>query len=166
MSQVHAGLENRTFEKPADVTTSTVCKKSGKLVAAGLCDADPRGSMAITEYFAEGTVPTEHCDHHVNVTVCAESGLLATEFCPNKVGGVFITGGDPGSADGPYLITEGAVTNTCPLHTTPPEVHHENTNDDDDEDDDKKKKDDQKKNENSNKKNENQASSNKKNNRG
>lgn len=166
MSQVHAGLENRTFEKPADVTTSTVCKKSGKLVAAGLCDADPRGSMAITEYFAEGTVPTEHCDHHVNVTVCAESGLLATEFCPNKVGGVFITGGDPGSADGPYLITEGAVTNTCPLHTTPPEVHHENTNDDDDEDDDKKKKDDKKKNENSNKKNENQASSNKKNNRG
>ncbi len=119
MSRIHENLEYQDFTMPNDITTATVCKKSGKLVVAGLCDADPRGSMVSTEYFAEGTVPTEYCDHHVNVTICAESGMLATEFCPNRVGGVYITGGSPGSADGPYLLSEDSATNTCPLHTAP-----------------------------------------------
>ncbi|MCI8875133.1 MAG: PBP1A family penicillin-binding protein [Lachnospiraceae bacterium] len=119
MSRIHENLEYKDFVMPADITTATVCKKSGKLAVAGLCDCDPRGSMIQTEYFAEGTVPTEHCDHHVNVTVCAESGMLATDFCPNRVSGVYITGGTPGSADEPYLLSEGSTTNTCPLHTTP-----------------------------------------------
>ena len=119
MSRIHENLDYQDFTMPSDITTATVCKKSGKLAVSGLCDADPRGSMVETEYFAEGTVPTEHCDHHVNVTICAESGMLATEFCPNKVGGVYITGGSSGSADGPYLLSEGSATNTCPLHTAP-----------------------------------------------
>lgn len=119
MSRIHENLEYKDFVMPSDITTATVCKKSGKLAVAGLCDCDPRGSMIQTEYFAEGTVPTEHCDHHVNVTVCAESGMLATDFCPNRVSGVYITGGTPGSADEPYLLSEGSTTNTCPLHTTP-----------------------------------------------
>ena len=101
MSRIHENLEYMDFTMPEDITTATVCKKSGKLVVAGLCDADPRGSMVSTEYFAEGSVPTEYCDHHVNVTVCSESGMLATEFCPGRVGGVYITGGSSGSADGP-----------------------------------------------------------------
>lgn len=124
MQRVHENLEYKDFTMPDDITTATVCKKSGKLVVAGLCDADPRGSMATTEYFAEGSVPTEYCDHHVNVTICAESGMLATDFCPDRVGGVFITGGSPGSADGPYLLAEGSATNTCPIHLAPaaPEV--------------------------------------------
>ena len=119
MRRIHENLEYQDFTMPGDITTATVCKKSGKLVVPGLCDADPRGSMVSTEYFAEGTVPTEYCDHHVNVTICAESGMLATEFCPNRVGGVYITGGSPGSADGPYLLSENSATNTCPLHTAP-----------------------------------------------
>lgn len=119
MSRIHENLEYMDFTMPEDITTATVCKKSGKLVVSGLCDADPRGSMASTEYFAEGSVPTEHCDHHVNVTVCSESGMLATEFCPGRVGGVYITGGSPGSADGPYLLNDGSPTNTCPIHVAP-----------------------------------------------
>ena len=104
---------------PDDITTATVCKKSGKRVVAGLCDADPRGSMATTEYFAEGSAPTGYCDHHVNVSICAETGMLATDLCPMRTGGVYITGGSPGSADGPYLISEGSPTNTCPMHAMP-----------------------------------------------
>lgn len=119
MSRIHEELEPKDFIMPDNIKTATICKKSGKLAVSGLCDADPRGSMVRTEYFAEGTAPTEHCDHHVNVTVCAESGMLATEFCPNRVGGVHITGGSSGSADGPYLLAEGSATNTCPLHTSP-----------------------------------------------
>ena len=45
--------------------------------------------------------------------------MLATDFCPDRVGGVYITGGSPGSADGPYLLAEGSATNTCPIHTAP-----------------------------------------------
>ena len=119
MSRIHENLEYMDFTMPEDITTATVCKKSGKLVVAGLCDADPRGSMVSTEYFAEGSVPTEYCDHHVNVTVCSESGMLATEFCPGRVGGVYITGGSSGSADGLYLLSDGSPTNTCPIHTAP-----------------------------------------------
>jgi len=119
MSRLHENLEYKDFIMPEDITTATVCKKSGKRVVAGLCDADPRGSMATTEYFAEGTTPTEYCDHHVNVTICAESGMLATDLCPMRTGGVYITGGSAGSADGPYLASEGASTNTCPMHPMP-----------------------------------------------
>ncbi len=119
MSRLHENLEYKDFVMPDDITTASVCKKSGKLAVAGLCDADPRGSMVSTEYFAEGSVPTEYCDHHVNVTICAESGMLATDLCPIRTGGVYITGGSPGSADGPYLVSEGSSTNTCPMHPMP-----------------------------------------------
>ena len=60
MSRIHENLEYKDFTMPDDITTATVCRKSGKLVVSGLCDADPRGSMVTTEYFAEGTVPTEY----------------------------------------------------------------------------------------------------------
>lgn len=158
MSRIHENLEYKDFVMPSDITTATVCKKSGKLAVAGLCDCDPRGSMIQTEYFAEGTVPTEHCDHHVNVTVCAESGMLATDFCPNRVSGVYITGGTPGSADEPYLLSEGSTTNTCPLHTAPqqqpiniPDIDFEDGAGHKDKED---KKDDKKNEEDNNKNNE------------
>lgn len=131
MSRIHEGLEYRDFTMPGDITTATVCKKSGKLVVDGLCNLDPRGSMVITEYFAEGTVPTEHCDHHINAAVCQESGMLATEFCPQIGSGVCIVGGTPGSADTPYLLNVDVSAGTCPLHTSapapppPPEVEIE-----------------------------------------
>ena len=123
MSRIHENLEYKDFTMPDDITTATVCKKSGRLVVAGHCDSDPRGSMVTTEYFAEGSVPPEYCNRHVSVSLCAESGMLATEFCPERTGGVFISGGSSGSADGPYLMSDSA-TNTCPLHTAPsvPEV--------------------------------------------
>ena len=48
--------------------------------------------------------------------------MLATDFCPERTGGVYITGGSPGSADGPYLLAEGSATNTCTIHTAPVSV--------------------------------------------
>ena len=160
MKRVHENLEYQDFTMPSDITTATVCKKSGKLAVGGLCDADPRGSMIQTEYFAEGTVPTEYCDHHVNVTICAESGMLATEFCPNQISGVYITGGSAGSADGPYLLVEGSTANTCPLHTSPvappPAPAEETTVKEDDKDKDKdKNKNKEEKNDNSSKEDKN-----------
>ena len=120
MSRVHEGLEYKDFTMPSDITSATVCKKSGKLAVQGLCDSDPRGSMVETEYFATGTVPTEVCDHHVSATICASSGMIAGEFCPEetKQTGIYIVGGSAGSADGPYLLTEEVRNSQCNVHTS------------------------------------------------
>ena len=118
MSRVHEGMEYKDFTKPDGLTTATICRKSGKLAAEGLCDADPRGSMAATEYFAAGTVPTEYCDHHVAAIICADSGMLANEYCPetSRVSSVYIVGGSYNSADAPYLMTDELAHSVCTLH--------------------------------------------------
>lgn len=80
MSKIHENLEYKSFTMPSGIVTATVCSKSGRLPIAGVCD----GTVS-TEYFAEGTVPTEYCDVHVYSNVCAYSGLNAAEECPFKV---------------------------------------------------------------------------------
>jgi hypothetical protein len=47
--------------------------------------------MTYTEYFEEGTEPTEVCDKHVGVTICTESGLRATDQCPSKSTKVYMS---------------------------------------------------------------------------
>ena len=76
--------------------------------------------MVETEYFETGTVPTEVCDHHVSATICASSGMIAGEFCPEetKQTGIYIVGGSAGSADGPYLLTEEVRNSQCNVHTS------------------------------------------------
>ena len=82
MSEIHADLEYESFTKPQGIVSVTVCRNSGKLPIEGLCD----GCLK-TEYFAEGTVPTEQCDVHYQGMVCAYSGLCACESCPFKLPG-------------------------------------------------------------------------------
>ncbi|MBO5293233.1 MAG: PBP1A family penicillin-binding protein [Lachnospiraceae bacterium] len=84
MSQIHADLPNESFTRPAGIVTATICSKSGKLPIAGLCDT--QGCLR-TEYFAEGTVPTETCDVHYSGVICQYSMLPACEECPFKVPG-------------------------------------------------------------------------------
>lgn len=82
MTRIHEGLPDQAFPVPDSIETAQVCRKSGKLAVSGVCSSDPRGDAVYTEYFAKGTVPTEACDHHVRVTVCAASGGRPTAFCP------------------------------------------------------------------------------------
>lgn len=65
MSRVHEGLPDIGFTQPDGIVQAQVCRKSGKLPTSG-CYADYRGSSVITEYFAEGTVPTTNCDRHTS----------------------------------------------------------------------------------------------------
>ena len=131
MTRVHENLEGKEFEKPDGIVTASVCKKSGKLARSGLCDCDPRGSQVITEIFAEGTVPTEYCDTHVRVNICAMSGAFAGENCPfiQQSSQVFIIRPDSSyvtradgsryasaTADSPYEISADAIAAGCPLH--------------------------------------------------
>lgn len=155
MGRIHENLEYKDFTKPDGIVTATICKKSGKLAVAGLCDCDPRGSMVATEYFAAGTEPTEVCDHHISATICTASNMLANEFCPmeNRKTSVYIIGGSPNTEDGPFLLSD--TQNQCTLHnaaTVIPEIPTDTDKDDpkdnDKKDDDKKdtdKKDDNKK---------------------
>lgn len=117
MGRIHQGLEYKDFERPSGIVSASICTKSGKLAIDGVCTNDPRGSMVKTEYFAADTVPTEGCDHHVLVEVCAESNMRAGLYCTNKVQKAFIIGGSSSSSDGPYLVDQTFLDTVCTLHT-------------------------------------------------
>ena len=85
MQTIHENLNLPTgsYEQPSGIVEAAVCSKSGLLPVEGLCDQDPEGNCVITEYFTEDTVPTEYCTTHVNVSICNESGDIATSGCPS-----------------------------------------------------------------------------------
>lgn len=118
MKRIHEGLENRAFEKPSDITSATVCKKSGLLPEAGVCDKDPRGSQTRSEYFAKGTTPDEACDRHIALPICEESEQIAGEYCPEEGvhDRVFIVGVEKGSGDYEYCAGGKFLEKTCSIH--------------------------------------------------
>ncbi|MDE5698749.1 MAG: PBP1A family penicillin-binding protein [Lachnospiraceae bacterium] len=81
MSRIHENLEYKSFPMANGIVTASICSKSGRLPIAGVCDVQ---GCVKTEYFAEGTVPTEYCDVHYFSNICQYSGLTATEECPFK----------------------------------------------------------------------------------
>ncbi len=87
MKRIHEELEYKSFERPAGITTATVCNKSGKLAVPGLCDLD---GSAYTEIFADGTVPEEVCDRHMIGTICSATGLRASDTCEFATPGIII----------------------------------------------------------------------------
>lgn len=126
MARIHEDLPSASFPTPpSGIVQATVCASSGKLPIAGLCD----GTLK-TEFFAEGTVPTESCDVHYQGSICQYTGLPASEPCPFKVEGVLnlLPVEDPvlqqGSSvtqqvtneDGTTstVVVPGQTTNTCP----------------------------------------------------
>lgn len=141
MEQVHSGLSAGEFEKPDDIVEVSVCSKSGKLPVEGLCDADPRGSCVITEYFSVDNQPTESCDTHVKVNICNDSGDIANTGCTNistkiltkKPASDSIGSNDSGytTRDAEYSISEDKLTKLCTLHqtkTVTPAVTNNNSN--------------------------------------
>lgn len=141
MSRVHENLEYKSFPMPSGITTATVCKKTGMLVAP-VCQAD---GCAVTEYFEEGTVPLEACNNHYadmfnTGFVCAMTGTMANETCPYAYEGTPTTAGycphstvngvpladylamlmqlQGGGAVDPNAITAPAATVTEPSTTT------------------------------------------------
>ncbi len=124
MTRVHEGLEKKDFTKPDDIVQCVICTKSGKLAIGGLCDSDGRSGIVRNEYFVSGKQPTEVCDHHVNVSICVDTGLLATSACPNRVPQVKVilpamqTGiAEAVTLDTAYGISANLPTATCTLHT-------------------------------------------------
>ena len=77
MQRVHENLPDIGFIMPSTIHQVEICTMSGKLPKEGYCDGCRR-----KEFFAEGTEPTEECDVHYHVMLCAYDNLPATEFCP------------------------------------------------------------------------------------
>lgn len=88
MKQVHAGLPQGSFPNAENVTSAEIDTKSGKLPSE-LSSLDPRETIR-SEYFVLGTVPTETDDIHVAVTICKDSGHLATPYCYNTENKVMV----------------------------------------------------------------------------
>lgn len=81
MSRVHENLPDEGFDRPQGIVQAQVCSRSGKLPIDGLCNVVD-GNHVITEFFAEGTVPTEICDVHYEGNICEYDMLPASVDCP------------------------------------------------------------------------------------
>lgn len=120
MSRIHEDLESKEFPSNPDIVPIQICRKSGKIPLSGICSNDPRGNMVTTEYFAKDVVPTETCDCHVAVTLCADSEkIFNSSYCPitSKVTQVFIVRPADSigtTSDTPY---EYHSIEKCPIHT-------------------------------------------------
>lgn len=80
MSNALEGVPAKDFPRPAGLVNCTVDGKSGLLPGPNT----PADSL-VTDLFAAGTVPTATDNCHVFVEVCAVSGQLPTEHCPDRV---------------------------------------------------------------------------------
>ena len=146
MSQIHEGLEAKSFSKPSSgLERVEVCSDSG-LLPTDACRADIRGESHVrTVEVVAGTAPTESCTLHKMVDYCVAGHCLATENCPaesvTQVGALDYVREDYGEKitadDDPYLIVNlekalepqeptpenpAGAPGGCPVHTTAPVV--------------------------------------------
>lgn len=77
MDGVHKNIPNTPFTRPNNLVEVAVSTKSGKLPSP----ITPPEFIK-TDYFVRGHEPTEICDAFVEVTICRETGLLASDLCP------------------------------------------------------------------------------------
>ena len=89
MEKIHKskGLSSREIidGTPADydLVRVTTCGVSGQL-ATDACYQDVSGYKTITDYWYEDSVPDAYCSMHKQLTLCQDSGLIATEYCPSS----------------------------------------------------------------------------------
>ena len=123
MTRIHSEKEYTYSEpeKPDSIVTAEICKKCGHLAVSDLCDKDPEGSMIASEYFAEGTVPTETCKCHIKYNICTASGSLATSKCPKELLKEVVyryrfLGGEGTTWDTPHEIPAALGNSKCIIH--------------------------------------------------
>ena len=60
MKSIHSSLPNREFDIPSKIESESICPITGN-IATNIC------KNAYTEYYLEGTTPTQLCTDHSNV---------------------------------------------------------------------------------------------------
>lgn len=126
MKQVCAGLPTGQFKTaPSNVISATIDIKSG-LIPSDISALDPRGTIR-SEYFIKGTQPTQTDNIHTFVTICGDSGYLATPLCTNRVSAFGVQRPyipDPSVGDINYEVPHYY----CFIHNPNPEVYPVNEN--------------------------------------
>lgn len=118
MKQVHGDMPVRDFEAPPGLTQARICSVSGKL-AGEHCPSEEYTS----DWYPREDAPSQRCDIHVTLEVCAESGLLPTEYCPQLEERAFIQIPEDDQRDWDEILTEEdkmAPTETCGIHVERP----------------------------------------------
>lgn len=140
MQKIHQAksLDNREImdADPAQLglIKVTTCGVSGQL-ATEACRNDSMGYGTVTDYWFEGTAPTVQCQMHQTMTLCTESHMPVTEWCPSysraTMGVVVIPPGHPlynflgsdqyASVLAQYLgqttlYPSGGNLSACPIH--------------------------------------------------
>ena len=116
MQRVHENLPYTSFPTPEEgIVKVDICTQSGQLPVPGLCDNSIR-----SEYFAEGTEPTETCTIHYEGDVCAYDGIPASMECPFKYHDIttFPLAEDPALINGSTTIIENP-DGTQTIYTPP-----------------------------------------------
>lgn len=92
MGRVHEPLETISEWHPAPdgITYVSLCLDSG-LIPGPYCDQDPRGSRINTDLCYYDNIPGSTCFRHIELTVCKETGMIATPYCTETEKKVFIT---------------------------------------------------------------------------
>ncbi len=109
MKEIHADLENKPFDRPADIVSLPICSESGKLPNEALC-----GDHVRVEYFTPETLPTEACDVHYQGIVCAYSQIPASDGCPFATTGVLSMLPENERILTGMVNGDGTTQNTCP----------------------------------------------------
>ena len=114
MTQIHNGLPGAGFNQPDGIVAAQICTITGHIAGSGC-------TSRATEIFADGHLPSACPGHSGGATICAESGLLANQYCPNKT--TIYSGVSPEEKEG-NCVTNGysggnVPTATCNIHSAP-----------------------------------------------
>ncbi|MCR4963105.1 MAG: PBP1A family penicillin-binding protein [Firmicutes bacterium] len=114
MSKALAGYEVKTFDKPEGITGVTIDTKSG-MTPSSLTPGQYIGS----EMYDVNHMPDGPSDIWTVVTVCQDSGRLATQYCPHTSRAVRIAR-DKNDPPSPKAADYGlyAPTGYCGIHTS------------------------------------------------
>jgi len=113
MEEAHKGTEAGDFTRPDGIAEMLVDKKSGKLPSR----LTPK-KYIVKELFREDKVPKEISDVWIEKEICTESGLLASQFCPETIKKVFLKRPAVSGKVKPLDAALEAPKEVCSLHTT------------------------------------------------
>jgi penicillin-binding protein 1A len=110
MRQAHAEIPVANFHRPPGIVTGTVDRMSGLLPGPNT----PQDQL-VTDLFVANTIPTTMDTSRITVEICATTGLLANEYCPEKVTR-YLLKNDEANTGLVENSPERMPTETCTLH--------------------------------------------------
>ncbi len=124
MSDIHKDLPRVTFNRPSGIVDATVCRTTG-------CLATNNCANTYKEIFTQDNMPGR-CEGHGSQQLCAESGLLATEYCPTKKLSNYGAAVPKEKLNlwktiGASSVYGKKITDVCNIHKKPEEKPKENT---------------------------------------